>query len=285
MLHLANTTSCPARPQGDRRTHQGQLSVLVGQDATGAIVDGLGPTGQALGQAGEVVAIASLAKVQGPSSARHQQAGRVPPDAQHRQITGCLVGRPDRTLVDGTGAAGHEQTEHFTVALGLRPQAVMAQELGVVEDHAVVNQHAAAGRMGMVVAVEATLVEGLLPQSMRRTDSRTDSYTDHQWFWDGMEHVDPAKEANAQATRLASHTTTLAYEFARQGRDWEAELRQRAKEVALMNQLGLPLSQASPSTPATPIEPTDPDTTDQENDDEPTAQNQRPRNSPRNAAA
>jgi lambda family phage portal protein len=61
----------------------------------------------------------------------------------------------------------------------------------------------------------------------------------HQWFWDGGEHVDPAKEASAQAMRLASHTTTLAYEYAQQGRDWEEALRQRAKEVALMRELGL----------------------------------------------
>ena len=60
-----------------------------------------------------------------------------------------------------------------------------------------------------------------------------------QWFFDGTEHVDPAKEANAQATRLASHTTTLAYEYARQGRDWEIELHQRAKEKQLMTELGL----------------------------------------------
>ena len=54
-----------------------------------------------------------------------------------------------------------------------------------------------------------------------------------------MDHVDPAKEANAQSTRLANNTTTLAYEFARQGKDWEAELRQRAKERELMKELGL----------------------------------------------
>jgi len=60
-----------------------------------------------------------------------------------------------------------------------------------------------------------------------------------QWFFDGMDHVDPMKEARAQATRLASNTTTLAYEYARQGRDWEAELRQRAKETTLMRELGL----------------------------------------------
>ena len=61
----------------------------------------------------------------------------------------------------------------------------------------------------------------------------------HTYFFDGNEHVDPAKEANAQATRLASHSTTLAYEYARQGRDWEAALKQRAKEVAMMRELGL----------------------------------------------
>jgi len=57
--------------------------------------------------------------------------------------------------------------------------------------------------------------------------------------------VDPAKEANAQATRLASHTTTLADEYAKRGQDWEVQLRQRAKEVALMSELGLTTEQVS----------------------------------------
>jgi lambda family phage portal protein len=83
---------------------------------------------------------------------------------------------------------------------------------------------------------EAVLVEGLLPQSLRE---RGVALPEHAWFWDGVEHVDPAKEATAQATRLANHTTTLAAEYARQGRDWEQELRQRAKERALMDELGL----------------------------------------------
>jgi capsid protein len=90
---------------------------------------------------------------------------------------------------------------------------------------------------------EAVLIEGLLPQSMRRIDS----FAPHTWFWDGVEHVDPAKEATAQATRLSNHTTTLALEYARQGRDWEEELKQRAKEVALMKTLGLSLAQAQPA--------------------------------------
>ncbi|MCL2640721.1 MAG: phage portal protein [Phycisphaerales bacterium] len=92
---------------------------------------------------------------------------------------------------------------------------------------------------------EAVLISGFLPSELKDTPF---CELDHQWFWDGVEHVDPNKEANAQATRLASNTTTLAYEYARQGRDWEDELRQRAKEVALMNELGLTAAQIAPSS-------------------------------------
>ena len=88
--------------------------------------------------------------------------------------------------------------------------------------------------------------------------------TPHQWFWDGHEHVDPLKEASAQATRLASNTTTLAAEYARQGKDWETELRQRAKEVALIEELGLTSAQAAPQAPAPSDEK--PDREDQEED-------------------
>jgi len=94
---------------------------------------------------------------------------------------------------------------------------------------------------------EAVLVEGLLPQSMRMRDVSRNR-RGHQWFWDGNEHVDPAKEANAQATRLSSRTTSLAREYAKQGLDWEAELRQIAKERQLMESLGI----QTPDTAAAP---------------------------------
>jgi capsid protein len=85
----------------------------------------------------------------------------------------------------------------------------------------------------------------------------------HQWFWDGHEHVDPAKEANAQATRLANHTTTLADEYAKRGLDWETQLRQRAKELSLMNELGLAAAQSQSPTALTET----PDETEQETAD------------------
>jgi lambda family phage portal protein len=100
---------------------------------------------------------------------------------------------------------------------------------------------------------EAILIEGYLPNSLRSLDSTFE----HQWFWDGHEHVDPAKEANAQKIRLANHTTTLAIEFARQGRDWETELKQRAKELTLMRELGLATSNETYSETQTQTEVTD----------------------------
>lgn len=100
---------------------------------------------------------------------------------------------------------------------------------------------------------EAVLIEGYLPQSVRTLDAEFP----HQWFWDGFEHVDPAKEANAQATRLNSNTTTLAAEFARSGLDWETELRQRAREISLMRELGLTLDQSVGRSPQSVAEDED----------------------------
>jgi lambda family phage portal protein len=100
---------------------------------------------------------------------------------------------------------------------------------------------------------EAALLPGYLPALCRSSaepcvgpGSRAVPWPAHTWFFDGHEHVDPLKESSAQALRLANHTTTYADEYARRGLDWETQLRQRAKELELMSQLGLPLPGQSP---------------------------------------
>lgn len=65
---------------------------------------------------------------------------------------------------------------------------------------------------------EASLIPGFLPEGMP-----LDSRVPHEWFWRGHEHVDPAKEANAQQTKLASGTTHRAAEYAREGFDIDEE--------------------------------------------------------------
>ena len=61
----------------------------------------------------------------------------------------------------------------------------------------------------------------------------------HSWMWDGFEHVDPIKEANAQAARLANGVTTMAEECAREGRDYHSVLRQRKREIEECRRLGM----------------------------------------------
>ncbi len=81
---------------------------------------------------------------------------------------------------------------------------------------------------------EAALIPGMLPTGLGPIAAWS-----RMWMWDGMAHVDPLKEANAQSVRLQSLTTTLADEYARMGLDWETQLRQRAKELELIAELGI----------------------------------------------
>lgn len=100
---------------------------------------------------------------------------------------------------------------------------------------------------------EAILIEGYLPQSLRTV--RTDWA--HTWFFDGFEHVDPKKEADAQTVRLANNTTTLADEWGAKGKDWEEQLEQRCREKAkqkeLEKQYKVKLSEAEVRPTVTPV--------------------------------
>ena len=92
--------------------------------------------------------------------------------------------------------------------------------------------------------MEAEVLDRILEPWLKEWNLATASGIDlcdcrHVWFWDGQEHVDPSKEATAQQKRLESCTTNLAIEYAKQGRDWEVELRQIAKEQALKKELGI----------------------------------------------
>jgi lambda family phage portal protein len=95
---------------------------------------------------------------------------------------------------------------------------------------------------------EALLVPGLIPRGLQPA-----SRWNWSWVWDGREGVDPVKEANATETKLATLTTSLASEYARQGKQWDVELRQIAAERQLLSELGLTLG----DRPQTVIQPTE----------------------------
>lgn len=84
---------------------------------------------------------------------------------------------------------------------------------------------------------EAVLLEDAIPPRYRSLPRLP-----HSWMWPAWPHVDPQKEAAATNMRLATGTTTYAEEFASAGKDWEQEFRQRAREMALAQELGLPIS-------------------------------------------
>ncbi len=91
---------------------------------------------------------------------------------------------------------------------------------------------------------EAMLIPGYFKNSPGRNVQITP-----RWFWPGQEHVDPVKEAVAQDKRLKNHTTNLSIEYALQGKDWEREIRQAAKERKLLEELDM-LYEFDPKIPA-----------------------------------
>ena len=137
-------------------------------------------------------------------------------------------------------AAGDSSSYNY--ASGRLDHQVYFKSIRVDQDHI---ESIALDRVLLAWLDEAVRIPGLLPEGLG-------PFIDwpHEWFWDGEEHVDPLKEANAQAVRLQSNTTTLANEYARSGQDWETQLRQRAKEVALMRELGIGPADAPPAQDA-----------------------------------
>ena len=55
----------------------------------------------------------------------------------------------------------------------------------------------------------------------------------HAWRWDGREHVDPSKEANAAVTLNDAGLQTDAEFYGKQGKDWEEQHLQKAKELGV----------------------------------------------------
>jgi len=103
--------------------------------------------------------------------------------------------------------------------------------------------------------LRAFLLEAVLLSETRLAMPARKALADdaHIWFFEGIEDVDQVKDATARDLNLKNHTTTLALEWARRGYDWETQLRQRAKEIGLMEELGLPMAEAmlTPMAPET----------------------------------
>ena len=59
------------------------------------------------------------------------------------------------------------------------------------------------------------------------------------WIWPHTDDFDKEAAARVQEIALENHTTTLANEYARQGKDWKTELKQIRKEREYLKRMGL----------------------------------------------
>lgn len=82
---------------------------------------------------------------------------------------------------------------------------------------------------------EATIAEGYLSPGAKAIVGRDDypQVPAHRWGWDGRPHVDPSKEATADATRMAQGQLGLHEWFASQGLDAEGEMEKAARTLGL----------------------------------------------------
>ncbi len=77
---------------------------------------------------------------------------------------------------------------------------------------------------------EATKIPGMLPKN---TPAYAGSVP-HTWFFDEWMHIDPAKEAVATQSELMNGTTTIADEYAKRGKNWRKQIRQRGLEIKML---------------------------------------------------
>ena len=89
------------------------------------------------------------------------------------------------------------------------------------------------------------------------------AYTSAEWIGQGWSWIDPQKEVAAIVAAIDGNLSSLQREAAAHGLDWEAILRQRAREKELMAEL------MGPEEPEVPDEPGDDEPPDEPDDDEP----------------
>ena len=107
---------------------------------------------------------------------------------------------------------------------------------------------------------EAMLIPNLLPGSAARIAADLSLVS---WLWPSREHVDPVKNANANAIELSNGLTTRTAILARQRIRFRDNAKKLAAEIAYLNRLGVPTGAAAPSQQQ-PEQPDDQDADEQD---------------------
>ena len=166
------------------------------------------------------------------------------PTTSYAEYNRTLLTEAGRSLMMPSNLATGDSSQH-NFASGRLDHQQFFRHIEIQQDNLV---GACLDRVFAAWFAEAQRISGLLPQPARRANVDTS----HQWNFDGQKFaINPAQEASAIETNLRTNSTTLAIEYAKQGRDWETEIRQRAKEKALVRELGMTEEEAAPVPVAT----------------------------------
>jgi len=144
------------------------------------------------------------------------------PSVGHREFIEILINEAARSaLVPQNVALGNSSSYNY--ASGRLDFQVYYRELGLERDDC---ETSILDRLLMEFIGEAATDPSLrLPKSLRDAID-----IPHRWFWPGLTHADPVKEAQASRIRLESRLTTLAREYAEEGLDWLEEIAQTDAE-------------------------------------------------------
>jgi len=80
----------------------------------------------------------------------------------------------------------------------------------------------------LVAWLREAALAGVVPASLAAA-----ALPEHQWFWDGDEHVDPVKESVAITELMAHGATGLPEVFAGFGQDWRVEMQRNAEALGI----------------------------------------------------
>lgn len=175
-----------------------------------------------------------------PSGASARQMQPQQPSTTYGDFNDRLITEQARPLNMPRNIASGDSS-HYNYASGRLDHQTYDRAIAVEQEDDLTN-----GVMMRIFAawcIEATSIPDYLPGRAGQVylPTRTDPSWPAPcvWIWGEREHIDPAKEANAQETRLRSRMTTFSREYARARRDWRDELTQAGREYEMLDEAGL----------------------------------------------
>jgi lambda family phage portal protein len=180
---------------------------------------------------------------------------RVPTLAPGEEIKQVAAAHPH----SGFGEFAHEMLRSIAAALGVSAEQITqdwsrtnysSARAAMLESWKTLSRRSADFKVGTATplyacwlqeAMENGHLDDVLPRNAPSYLEAATEYSRCDWLGVGRGYVDVTKEAAGAVMRMDGGLSTLRDEAKEQGRDWEEVLHQRALEVKMFKELGLPL--------------------------------------------